>query len=198
MGTSKKYRFHLLGLVHLPCSKTYMSCAFTQKNYKLARMLLSLGHEVYYYGAEGSDVPCTKFIQTHTLSDIRNDYGSGDDRFEIGYDWTSSNFRHDFATERKPSTLKYYANAIAAINEVKRSDDFLLCSMGLYHEAIAREVNIYLTCESGMVELTVAEEKWRLQAGDVVVFRGDQKHAYRNPGTISAVAYSVLSLAAAT
>jgi transcriptional regulator with XRE-family HTH domain len=66
---------------------------------------------------------------------------------------------------------------------------------GIPHTQGTRE---YLTCESGMVELTVAEEKWRLQAGDVVVFRGDQKHAYRNPGTISAVAYSVLSLAAAT
>ena len=87
MGSSKrKYRFHLLGLVHLPCSKIYMACAFTQKNYKLARMLLSLGHEIYYYGSEGPDMPCTKFIQTHTLSDIRNNYGNGDGQFEIGYD----------------------------------------------------------------------------------------------------------------
>ena len=68
--TKKKvYRFHMLGLVHLPCSKAYLSCAFTQKNHKLARMLLSLGHEVFYYGAEGSDVPCTKFFETHTLKD---------------------------------------------------------------------------------------------------------------------------------
>ena len=162
MGSSKrKYRFHLLGLVHLPCSKIYMACAFTQKNYKLARMLLSLGHEVYYYGSEGSDVPCTKFIQTHTLSDIRNDYGNGDGQFEIGYDWTNSNFRHDFATEPKPSTLKYYANTIAAINEVKRPDDFLLCSMGLYHEIIAKAVNLYLTCEPGIGYLGSMKGRFR-------------------------------------
>jgi XRE family transcriptional regulator, regulator of sulfur utilization len=65
---------------------------------------------------------------------------------------------------------------------------------GIPHTQGTRE---YLTCESGTVELTVAEANWRLQAGDVVVFRGDQKHAYRNPGTASAVAYSVLSLASA-
>jgi len=65
---------------------------------------------------------------------------------------------------------------------------------GIPHTQGTRE---YLTCESGTVELTVAEAKWRLQAGDVVVFRGDQKHAYRNPGATSAVAYSVLSLAMA-
>lgn len=64
---------------------------------------------------------------------------------------------------------------------------------GIPHTPGTRE---YLTCESGSVELSVAESNWRLQVGDVVVFRGDQKHAYRNPGTTNAVAYSVLSLAA--
>lgn len=127
-----------------------MSCAFTQKNHKLARMLLSLGHEVFYYGAEGSDVPCTKFIQTHTLSDIRSDYGDGDNRFEIGYDWTNTDFRHDFNTQRKPSTLKFYTSAIQAINENKKPDDFLLCTQGYYHKPVADMVNLYLTCEPGI------------------------------------------------
>jgi glycosyltransferase involved in cell wall biosynthesis len=145
-----KYVFHLLGLCHLPCSKEYMSCAFTQKNYKLSRMLLSLGHEVYYYGAEGSDVPCTQFIQTHTLSDIRQDYGDGDNRFEVGYDWTNTDFRHDFNTDRKLSTLKFYKSCIEHINKVKEDNDFLLCTQGYYHKPIADEVNLFLTCEPGV------------------------------------------------
>lgn len=37
----------------------------------------------------------------------------------------------------------------------------------------------YLTCETGEVVLTVSEETLRLAPGDVVVFRGDQKHSYR-------------------
>ena len=65
---------------------------------------------------------------------------------------------------------------------------------GIPHTPGTRE---YLTCESGIVELSVAETKWQLQPGDVVVFRGDQKHAYRNPGTANAVAYSILSFASA-
>jgi glycosyltransferase involved in cell wall biosynthesis len=158
-----------------------MACAFTQKNYKLARMLLSLGHEVYYYGSEGSDVPCTKFIQTHTLSDIRNDYGNGDDQFEIGYDWTSSNFRHDFATERKPSTLKYYANTIAAINEVKRPDDFLLCSMGLYNEIVANTVNLYLTCEPGIGYLGSMKGRFRaFESSFLQNFAYGSEHPYES------------------
>lgn len=64
---------------------------------------------------------------------------------------------------------------------------------GIPHTPGTRE---YLTCESGTVELNVAESTWQLLAGDVVVFRGDQKHSYRNPGTTTSVAYSVLSLAA--
>jgi glycosyltransferase involved in cell wall biosynthesis len=160
-STHPTYRFHVLGLVHLPCSKQYLSCAFTQKNHKLARILLSLGHEVYYYGAEGSDVPCTRFIQTHTLTDLRKDYGEGDNRFDIGYDWTRMNFRHDFGTNRKPSTLKYYANTIAAINSLKKPDDFLLCTMGTYHDIIAKEVNLYLTCEPGIGYLGSVKGRFR-------------------------------------
>ncbi|MCA9621066.1 MAG: helix-turn-helix transcriptional regulator [Myxococcales bacterium] len=55
----------------------------------------------------------------------------------------------------------------------------------------------YLTCESGTVELAAAGSSWTLSPGDVVVFRGDQKHGYRNPGRSRAVAYSVVALAPA-
>lgn len=53
----------------------------------------------------------------------------------------------------------------------------------------------YLTCESGVVELVASGEVFRLSPGDVVVFRGDQRHSYRNPGSRAAVAYSVVALA---
>jgi transcriptional regulator with XRE-family HTH domain len=63
---------------------------------------------------------------------------------------------------------------------------------GVPHTPGTRE---YLTCEAGRVELSVAGETWELKPGDVVVFRGDQKHGYRNPGLEMAVTYSVVSLA---
>lgn len=53
----------------------------------------------------------------------------------------------------------------------------------------------YLTCESGTVELVASGTAYRLDPGDVVVFRGDQKHGYHNPGRSKAVAYSVVALA---
>lgn len=53
----------------------------------------------------------------------------------------------------------------------------------------------YLTCERGSVELVVAGELHRLSPGDALVFRGDQKHSYRNPGRVPAVAVSVVAFA---
>ena len=64
---------------------------------------------------------------------------------------------------------------------------------GVPHRTGTRE---YLTCESGQIELSVAGESWMLMPGDVMVFRGDQRHSYRNPSrSTGAVAYSLVLLA---
>ena len=63
---------------------------------------------------------------------------------------------------------------------------------GVPHTPGTRE---YLTCESGEVELTAAGEKWRLRPGELVVFRGDQKHGYRNISRGQTIAYSVVAFA---
>ena len=53
----------------------------------------------------------------------------------------------------------------------------------------------YLTCERGTIVLVASGESWKLDPGDVVVFRGDQRHSYANPGERAAVGYSVVVLA---
>jgi transcriptional regulator with XRE-family HTH domain len=63
---------------------------------------------------------------------------------------------------------------------------------GIPHTAGTRE---YLTCESGTIELAAAGEVWKLGKGDALVFRGDQRHSYRNPGSAVAVAISVVAFA---
>lgn len=60
---------------------------------------------------------------------------------------------------------------------------------GTPHMAGTRE---YLACERGCLELTVAGERHRLEAGDVVVFRGDQRHGYANGGATIAVGYAIV------
>lgn len=167
------FRFHYLGIGHLPCTREYCHCAYTSKVYKLSKMLLSLGHEVFFYGCEGSTVPCTRYIVTHTLKDIRRDYGDGDNRFEIGYDYRLGDFRNDWGiSPKKPSTDKFLAQAIQAINACKKSDDFLLLSMGLYHKPVADAVQLYLTCEPG------------------IGYRGSYLNAYKSPHTYGSGAKS--------
>ena len=144
-------RFHVLGLVHLPTSEEYMACAFSQKNVKLCKMLIDLGHEVFLYASEGSTAPCTKLIETHTLKDIRDSWGEGDNRFEIGYDWHTKQFKHDInETKKSVATMKFYQNAITEINLNKKPDDFLIITQGTYQKPVDAGVGLYLTVESGI------------------------------------------------
>ena len=63
---------------------------------------------------------------------------------------------------------------------------------GVPHTPGTRE---YLTCESGQIVLVASGERFDLAQGDLVAFHGDQRHSYANPGTKTAVAYSVVVLA---
>lgn len=49
---------------------------------------------------------------------------------------------------------------------------------GIPHKTGTRE---YLTCERGQVELVAGGQHHLLNEGDMLVFRGDQRHSYVNP-----------------
>lgn len=63
---------------------------------------------------------------------------------------------------------------------------------GIPHTPGTRE---YLTCERGEIQLSESGRVWTLRPGDVLAFRGDQPHGYRNAGREEAVGYSVIALA---
>jgi transcriptional regulator with XRE-family HTH domain len=64
---------------------------------------------------------------------------------------------------------------------------------GIPHTPGTRE---YLTCERGSIELVASGEHWVLEVGDALVFRGDQRHSYRNlDETAASVAISVVCFA---
>ena len=73
-----KLRVHLLGLAHLETNKQNSSCAYTQKIIKLAKMIKDYGHTIYFYGVEGSDVPCDEFVQVSTQEALKRAYGDYD------------------------------------------------------------------------------------------------------------------------
>jgi len=145
-----KHTFHFLGLTHLPVSDRFPGCAFTNKIVKLSKMLTEAGHTVYVYGIEGGDCVCTEYIKVLDLNDIKDEYGDGDNRFELGYDFKSKMFRHNFDAPYNKASQKFFKNAIDEINKRKKDDHFLLCSMGSNDKPIADEVKLFLTCEPGV------------------------------------------------
>jgi glycosyltransferase involved in cell wall biosynthesis len=133
-----RLRFHLLGLAHLETNKKNSCCAYTQKIIKLAEMIKSYGHEILFYGVEGSEVMCGEFIQVSTQDILRQAYGD--------YDKSKSFYKQD------PNDIAHKTfnrNAINAILERKKEHDILLCPMGIYQKPIADEVKI-LTVEPGI------------------------------------------------
>lgn len=62
---------------------------------------------------------------------------------------------------------------------------------GVPHTAGTKE---YMTCVRGEVTVVVAGEKYRVEAGDVLAFPGDEPHSYHNTGPSKAVCLSVVAL----
>ena len=57
-----------------------------------------------------------------------------------------------------------------------------------------RGTRAYLCCERGEITLTVGGQEHVLAEGEVVVFRGDQRHGYHNSGVKEAVGIAVVTL----
>ena len=62
---------------------------------------------------------------------------------------------------------------------------------GVPHTPGTRE---YLACEKGQSTLVASGERFDLKPGDVVAFRGDQRHSYANLGRTRAIGYSIVML----
>lgn len=134
----KQLRFHLLGLAHVATRRQNSACAYTQKIVKLAKMLKSYGHQLYFYGVEGSEIECDEFVQVCGEDILEKTYGK--------YDKSREFFKHN------PMDLAHQTfnkNAVKAILERKESQDLLLCPMGNYQQPIADAVRL-LTIESGI------------------------------------------------
>jgi transcriptional regulator with XRE-family HTH domain len=63
---------------------------------------------------------------------------------------------------------------------------------GVPHMPGTRE---YLTCFQGETTVHITGERYRLEAGDVLAFPGDQHHSYQNTGKIRSINLSVVILA---
>lgn len=132
-------RFHVPGLPHTVTNRKYIHCAFTQKVFKLCKMLHSMGHEVYHYGCEGSNPTCTEHIDVVEEKFRRKFYPD---------DWHDKHWNYNIYDE---CHKVFYKNAIKAINKRKGRRDFFLASWGFGHKQIADALgNTVLTIEPGI------------------------------------------------
>lgn len=81
-------RFHVLGLPHTQTTRVHSACAYTQKIRVFCQMMMSRGHEVYHYGAEGSNPICTEHIDVISAKDQNKYFGKKDwskQMYDISY-----------------------------------------------------------------------------------------------------------------
>ena len=112
-------RFHVTALPHTQTNKSVNACAYTQKVLNFARMMMSLGHEVFHYGAEGSEVECTEHIQIISRAE--------QERF-FPQDWKRNGFQLEW-NANAPYWKMTNMRAAAEIIARKQKKDFL-CLIG--------------------------------------------------------------------
>ena len=135
------YRFHIVGLPHTMLTAEYAPCAYTQKVRNFARMMMSLGHEVYLYGGAECDVDVTEHItivepQLHQRWFGHNDWKK--DFFDI--EWSSSKEYWKIANN----------NAIAGIQRRIQERDFICLIGGICQKPIADVFSNNMTVEFGV------------------------------------------------
>lgn len=134
-----RFRFHALGLPHTVTSPEYTACAYTQKVLKFCRMMTDLGHTVYHYGHEDSQVAATEHVTVTTNADLKQAYGN--------YDWRRNFFKFDI-TDHAHRT--FHANTIKEIQKRKQPQDFVLHFWGWGHRAIADSLPDLINVEPGI------------------------------------------------
>lgn len=134
-------RFHVVGLPHTITSKSFLSCAYTQKILNFIKMMKSLGHEVYHYGGEGAVNDATENIVTITGKQRQQWFGNVD-------------ISKDFYPIEWSPTLPYWiisnANAVAEIQERLQPKDFICVIAGDCQKQVADAFPNHMVVEYGV------------------------------------------------
>ena len=131
-------RFHVVALPHTVTSPEYSVCAYTQKVRNFCAMMTSLGHEVFHYGTEGSQV-AGEHVTIITPAD--------QERFGFNTDWRVKHFNATFDSGQ-PYWQFMNAAASQAIQERERKGDFLCIIGGLAQDPI--KTNLCMPVEYGV------------------------------------------------
>lgn len=131
-------RFHLVALPHTQVTKEYFHCAYTEKVYGFANMMMSLGHEVYLYASgDRTDANVTDFIPCLPEQDRLEAVGDKH--------YTSASFDNTL-----PHWQIFNRNAIDAIAKNIEQKDFICIIGGLAQKPVADAFPEHINCEFGI------------------------------------------------
>lgn len=138
--TIMKFRLHILGVPHAKTTREYSCEAFTQKVRVFCKMMTERGHTVYHYGTEGSDPVCTENISVLSEGTFNKVHGT--------YDYKKEGFK--ITGPGNIAYKEFTKKAIIEINKRKVRFDFLICSYGYQHKAIAGKIPHVIVVELGI------------------------------------------------
>jgi glycosyltransferase involved in cell wall biosynthesis len=136
-------RFHVVALPHTQTNMNHSACAFTMKILHFCQMMKSLGHEVFHYGVEGSQVQdcCVENVTIMSQAEQEGFFGKYDPNVLYEVDWSG----------RAPYWTLMNERAAAEINRRKRSGDFVCVIMGTLNIPLAKAVgNDVMVVEYGI------------------------------------------------
>ena len=123
-----KHVFHVANLPHTVTSLEFSACAYTAKVYKFCKMMTERGHTVYHYGTEGSDAPCTEFIQIQTQEEQKLLCGNNN--------WKKKMFDIVWNENLPPWTFTN-SRTILEMKKRLKDEDFICLIGGTCHKPIA-------------------------------------------------------------
>lgn len=158
---TQKFRFHIMGLPHTVTHKDYVACAYTQKVLKFCKMMTELGHTVYHYGHEDSQVICTEHVTVTDHQVLTQAYGD--------HDWRRHTFLHNIQDHANRVRNQ---RAIPEIQKRAQPGDFLCCQWGVGDQPVAQALQ-----PQGIIAV---EHGIGYSTGTFADWRAYESHAIRN------------------
>jgi glycosyltransferase involved in cell wall biosynthesis len=129
-------RFHLFGLANIPTRKENTYEPMTPLVWNMAKMLMDHGHQVVFYGAEGSNPPCTEFVNIVPAELLPTGLVMGP------YGVPAAAWKNDFNSH---TWQTYISKGREALRQRYRTGDISLISFGTYQRFVAEESTLH--CE---------------------------------------------------
>jgi glycosyltransferase involved in cell wall biosynthesis len=130
-------RFHLLGLPHTQVTRSFTSCAFTNKIFYFAKMLRSLGHEVFLYAGDQCETDVSEHIVCFSEAD-RLAHCNGTHYTAASWDTND------------PGWKTFNTRCITEITKRAKPQDFICIMGGTAQKPVADALPAFMAVEYGI------------------------------------------------